>query len=374
VRVALIGTRGIPANYGGFETCAEELAVGLAAHGHEVTVYCRPGNAPGDPSEFQGVRLIYRKLIDTKSLGTISHTTSSLLHAVRQDFDVLMIFNAGNGPLCVIPRLLRKRFAVNVDGLEWKRAKWGRAVKLYYQFGEWCSAHLADRIVSDSRAIQAYYDERFSTPSTFIAYGAHVEGSTNPSILEEYDLAPGEYFFVASRLEPENNADITVRAFEQVKTDKKLIIAGGANWDSPFVDKLKQTTDPRIVLLGPVYKEGHIQELHAHCYAYVHGNEVGGTNPALLKALGYGNCVLALDVPFNAEVVADAALLYQKDAADLAAKMQRLVDEPELAADYRKRAPVRIDEAYQWDAVVRDYEMLFERLIDGYYAKRQPSD
>jgi glycosyltransferase involved in cell wall biosynthesis len=134
VRVALIGTRGIPANYGGFETCAEELAVGLAAHGHEVTVYCRPGNAPGDPSEFQGVRLIYRKLIDTKSLGTISHTTSSLLHAVRQDFDVLMIFNAGNGPLCVIPRLLRKRFAVNVDGLEWKRAKWGRAVKLYYQF------------------------------------------------------------------------------------------------------------------------------------------------------------------------------------------------------------------------------------------------
>ena len=374
MRVALIGTRGIPANYGGFETCAEELAVGLAAQGHEVTVYCRPGNAPGDPSEFKGVRLVYRKLIDTKSLGTISHTTSSLLHAVRQDFDVLMIFNAGNGPLCVIPRLLRKRFAVNVDGLEWKRAKWGRAVKLYYQFGEWCSAHLADRIVSDSRAIQAYYDERFSTPSTFIAYGAHVEGSTNPAILDEYDLAPGEYFFVASRLEPENNADITVRAFEQVKTDKKLIIAGGANWDSPFVDRLKQTTDPRIVLLGPVYKEGHIQELHAHCYAYVHGNEVGGTNPALLKALGYGNCVLALDVPFNAEVVADAALLYQKDPADLAAKMQRLVDEPELAADYRKRAPVRIDEAYQWDAVVRDYETLFERLIDGYYAKRQPSD
>lgn len=374
MRVALIGTRGIPANYGGFETCAEELAVGLAARGHEVTVYCRPGNAPGDPSEFQGVRLVYRKLIETKSLGTISHTTNSLLHAVRQDFDMLMVFNAGNGPLCVIPKLLRKRFAVNVDGLEWKRAKWGSAVKLYYQFGEWCSAHLADRIVSDSRGIQAYYDERFSTPSTFIAYGAHVEGSTNPAILEEYGLAPGEYFFVASRLEPENNADTTVRAFEQVKTDKKLIIAGGANWDSPFVDRLKQTTDPRVVLLGPVYKEGHIQELHAHCYAYVHGNEVGGTNPALLKALGYGNCVLALDVTFNAEVVADAALLYQKDPADLAAKMQRLVDEPELAADYRKRAPVRIDEAYQWDAVVSDYEMLFERLVDGYYAKRQLSD
>jgi glycosyltransferase involved in cell wall biosynthesis len=374
VRVALVGTRGIPANYGGFETCAEELAVGLAARGHDVTVYCRPGNAPGDPTEFRGVHLVYRKLIETKSLGTISHTANSLLHAVRQDFDVLMVFNAGNGPLCVIPKLLRKRFAVNVDGLEWKRAKWGRAVKAYYQFGEWCSAHLANRIVSDSRGIQAYYDKRFSTSSTFIAYGAHVEGSVNPSILDEYDLAPGEYFFVASRLEPENNAGITVRAFEQINTSKKLVIAGGANWDSPFVERLQETTDPRIIFLGPVYKDGHIQELHAHCYAYVHGNEVGGTNPALLKALGYGNCVLALDVPFNAEVVADAAVLYLKDPADLATKMQRLVDDPELAADYRRRAPVRISEAYQWDAVVRDYETLFERLIDGYYTQEQISD
>lgn len=374
MKVALIGTRGVPANYGGFETCAEELAVGLAARGHEVTVYCRPGNAPGNPSAFQGVRLLYRKFVDTKSFGTISHTMNSLQHAVRQDFDVLMLFNAGNGPLCVIPKLLRKRFAMNVDGLEWKRAKWGRAVKTYYQFGEWCSAHLADRIVSDSRAIQAYYDKRFSTPSTFIAYGAHVAGSTNPGILDEYQLAPGEYFFVASRLEPENNADITVRAFERVKTQKKLIIAGGANWDSPFVARLKQTTDSRIVTLGPVYEAGHIQELHAHCYAYVHGNEVGGTNPALLKALGYGNCVLALDVPFNAEVVADAALLYRKDPDDLATKMQRLVDEPALAADYRSRAPTRISNAYQWDTVVRDYEILFERLIDGYYTRSRASD
>jgi glycosyltransferase involved in cell wall biosynthesis len=374
MKIALVGTRGIPAHYGGFETCAEELATGLVTRGHEVTVYCRPGNAPGNPSEFQGVSLEYRNFIDTKALGTISHTANSLLHAVRQDFDVLVVFNAGNGPLCVIPRLLRERFAVNVDGLEWKRAKWGRAVKLYYQFGEWCSAHLADRIVSDSRGIQAYYDQRFSTPSTFIAYGAHVEGSTNPAILDEYDLVAGEYFFVASRLEPENNADITVRAFEKVNTSMKLVIAGGANWDSPFVERLNRTVDPRVVLLGPVYKDGHIQELHAHCHAYVHGNEVGGTNPALLKALGYGNCVLALDVPFNSEVVADAALLYSKDPADLAARMQQLVDDPKLAADLRIRAPLRIQEAYQWDAVVRDYEALFERLIAGHYSRRPPSD
>jgi glycosyltransferase involved in cell wall biosynthesis len=339
-----------------------------------VTVYCRPGNAEGDPAEYGGARLVYRRLIETKSLGTITHTANSLWHAVRQDFDVLMVFNAGNGPLCMLPRLFRRKLAVNVDGLEWRRAKWGRMVKLYYQFGEWCASRLATRIVSDSRGIQDYYTQRFSTPSTFIAYGAHVEGSVDPSILADYDLEPGSYFFVASRLEPENNADTTVTAFQQLTTDKKLIIAGGANWDSPFVERLNQTADPRITFLGPVYEPGHIRELHANCYAYVHGNEVGGTNPALLKALGYGNCVLALDVNFNAEVVADAAMLYRKSPEDLAAKMQQLIDDPELAAEYRRRAPIRIQEAYQWDVVVRDYETLFSRLIEGYYDSKRAAD
>ena len=374
MKIALIGTRGVPANYGGFETCAEELAVALAAKGHEVTAYCRPGNSEGDPEEYKGVRLVYRKFVNSKSLGTLSHTANCMLHAVRQDFDVLMVFNAGNAPLCVIPRLFGRKVAVNVDGLEWKRAKWGRAAKLYYQFGEWTATKLAHRIVSDSRAIQDYYIERFKTPSTFIAYGAHVESSERPEILEEYGLEPGQYLFVASRLEPENNADTTIAAFERVQTDKYLVIAGGANWKSPFVERLQRTTDPRVKLLGPISKPGHIHELHANCYAYVHGNEVGGTNPALLKALGYGNCVLSLDVAFNAEVVADAAVLYEKDPADLAGKMQMLIDDPALAQTYRERAPQRIKEAYQWPMVTDDYELLFQRLDDGYYKRSTPSD
>lgn len=374
LRIALIGTRGVPANYGGFETCAEELAVGLVDRGHEVTVYCRPGNAPGDPSEYKGVRLLYRSFIDSKSLGTLSHTANSMYHAARQDFDVLMLFNAGNAPLCVIPRLGRKRVAVNVDGLEWKRAKWGRAAKLYYQFGEWTATRLADRIVSDSRAIQDYYEERFDTPSTFIAYGANVESSQRPDVLNEYGLVPGEYILIASRLEPENNADLTVDAFTTVETGKLLVIAGGANWNSPFVNRLQATTDRRVRLLGPVYKPGHIRELHCHCYAYVHGNEVGGTNPALLKALGYGNCVLALNVPFNAEVVQEAAILYEKDPADLASKIQKIVDDPALAQSYRELAPRRVAEAYQWRQVTADYETLFQRLAAGYYSMPRQSD
>lgn len=364
----------MPANYGGFETCAEEIAVGLVQRGHEVTAYCRPGNAEGDPSEYKGVRLVYCNLTETKSLGTITHTRNSLRHALKQDFDILMVFNAGNSPLCVLPKMKGAKFAINVDGLEWKRAKWGKFVKIYYQFAEWTATKLAGRIVSDSRAIQAYYADRFKTPSTFIAYGAHVEHSENPDILKEYDLEPGSYLFVASRLEPENNADTTVAAFEKVKTDKKLVIAGGANWNSPFVESIKKTTDPRIQFLGPVYKDGHIKELHCNCYAYVHGNEVGGTNPALLKALGYGNCVLSLDVNFNAEVVQDAALLYKKDPDDLAEKMQRIIDDPELAQTLRERGVARIREAYQWDRITEDYERMFENLMIDHYKSHPESD
>lgn len=152
------------------------------------------------------------------------------------------------------------------------------------------------------------------------------------------------------------------------------MIAGGANWDSPFVTRVKETTDPRVKFLGPIYKDGHIKELHSQCYAYVHGNEVGGTNPALLKALGYGNCVLALDVPFNAEVVGDAAILYPKDPAKLAARIEELVNDESIVLRYRAAAPKRILENYQWPDIVRGYESLFERLRDGHYSAYKSSD
>lgn len=376
MKVALIGTRGVPANYGGFETCAEEIGVGLAARGHEVVAYCRPGNAPGDPGEYLGVKLVYRPYIDKKSLGTLTHTTLSMAHAVRRDFDVIMLFNAGNSPICILPKLFRTPVALNVDGLEWKRAKWGPIAKRYYQMAEWVACRLGDRIVSDSRGIQAYYQQRYRTPSTFIAYGGRVETSDKPEILQEYGLEPDEYFFVASRLEPENHADLTVEAFAKVRTDKKLVIAGGANWDSPYVERIRATTDPRVMFLGPVYTPGHIKELHCNAYAYVHGNEVGGTNPALLKALGYGNCVLALNVVFNAEVLAggEAGVLYEMDADDLAGKLQRMVDRPDEVEEFRRRGPARILEAYQWDAVTADYERLLERLMSGYYNSHRESD
>ncbi len=374
LRIAILGTRGVPANYGGFETCAEEVGVGLAQRGHQVTVYCRRGNASGDPSEYKGVRLRYARHIERKSLGTLTHTLAATWDALRQSFDVLLYFNAGTAPAALLAKLGgRAPVVLNVDGLEWRRRKWGLVGRAYFVAAEWLSAKVADRVISDSMAIQRYYLERWHTPSTFVPYGARVDGPERPQILKQYGLEPGSYFLVASRLEPENNADVTVAAFARVTTEKRLVIAGAANYRSRFIELLRRRADPRVVFLGAVYTPGHVRELHCGAFAYIHGNEVGGTNPALLKALGYGNCVLALDVPFNAEVVGDAALLYRKDPDDLARLMRRLLAEPDLVRQMGERARQRIRRVYQWDDVVAGYEHILDRAVTGgYRALRQP--
>ncbi len=317
MKIAIIGTRGIPAKYGGFETAAEEIAIGLVRKGNEIAVYCRYGNGAGNLSEYKGVKLIYIFHIDSKNLGTFSHSFLSFIHSIFQNYEIILAFNVGIAPLCIIPRLFGKKIVLNVDGLEWKRRKWGWLGKIYFLICERISKYCVDQIITDSRAIKKYYKERYNISSIYIPYGAHIEKLINLEILKRYGVKKGEYFFVASRLEPENNADLIIKAFCKLKTQKKLLIAGGANYNSTFVKRLKEIKDGRIRIVGPVYTPGHIEALHIGCYAYIHGNEVGGTNPALLKAMGYGNCILALNVPYNSEVIGESAILFDKSVDDL---------------------------------------------------------
>lgn len=365
MHIAVIGVRGVPDLYSGFETAVTEISTRLVERGHEVTVYCRKGYGEESEPEYKGVKKIYLPRINTKQLDTLSHSLFSLVHYAFHRTDVLLVFNAGNGPFLIIPSLGGVKYAVNVNGLEWKRKKWGLIARAYYKFATWCCVKLAPEIIADAHRIGDYYQDKFKRSTFFAAYGAEVESSERPEILQEYGLEADDYFFVASRLEPENNAELTVRAFEQVTTDKKLVIAGGANYESKFIRELRKTADPRIIFTGPVYKPGHIKELHCNCFAYVHGNEVGGTNPALLKAMGYGNCILYLDTgyQFNTEVVGDAGIPYPKTVEGLRDQIQHLVDNPESAKVFRERAPKRIEEAYTWDIVADRYEKLCQELF-----------
>ncbi|MCM8768589.1 MAG: DUF1972 domain-containing protein [Candidatus Omnitrophica bacterium] len=362
MKIALIGTRGVPAKYGGFETCAEELALGLVRKGHRVLVSCRRYLYPERQRKYEGVELCYPPSLPGKISDTFSHTFFSLLSVIPWQPDAILVFNAANSPLCLLPRLLGFKVAINVDGLEWKRKKWGRLAKAYYRLAEFFSCLIANEIVADAKAIADYYWRRFHRRTVFIPYGAHLIRPKNPEILSQYGLRPKEYLFIASRLEPENHQDLAVAAFQKTKTDKLLVIAGGANWNSPYVRQLLQTKDPRIRLIGPVYASGHIEELHCHAYAYIHGNEVGGTNPALLKAMGCGNCILALDVPFNREVLADTGLFFSQSAEDLQNKLNYVLSHPEETKKLGEKARERVSIHYRWEDVVNSYQHLFSQL------------
>jgi len=366
VRIALFGARGIPHTYSGTETFFGELAPRLAARGHEVIVYCRSGLFREKPDSYRGVRLIYLPSIETKNLGTFTHTLACVGDVLFRGVDVMLVANVANALLCAVPRLAGNKVALNVDGVEWERSKWGPIGRRYFHWnarlaGKICS----DGIITDAVEMQRIYLEQFGTRSVCIAYGANIETSTNPEAVRQYGLEPFGYYLIASRLVPENSADLIVRAFERFRSDRILAIAGDANYRSSFVDALRRTQDRRVRFLGHVSDSEHVKELHCNCYGYIHGHSVGGTNPALLKALGYGNLVLALDTPFNRQVMERDGILFKNDADDLASKLQFVDDQPQVAERYRRQATQRILEEYTWDHITDQYEDYFYRLVAG---------
>jgi glycosyltransferase involved in cell wall biosynthesis len=375
MRIAIIGARGIPARWGGFETVASELAPRLVARGHDVTVYCRPRySLPSRPSTYRGVSLRYLPALYTKSLETLSHEALIAAHTVLAKFDVLYVLGFRASFLYLPARLVGKPVVMNTDGFDWLRRKWGRLGRAYLHFVEavgarWAASHL----ICDSRSLQAHFREAYGRDTTFISYGANLFESTGPSIVQGYGLTPGEYLLVVARIEPENNADLIVRAFAGVSTGKELAVVGGANYRSPYFDSLRQTADKRVRFLGGIYEPGHIEEIYANSYAYIHGHEVGGTNPALLHAMGCGCCVAALDVPFNREVVADSGLLWDKSEEELRRRLEELLECPGRADALRTAARERVRTQYSWETVADEYDQFFRAIGARCAATTAPS-
>lgn len=366
LRIAILGSRGIPHTYSGYEAFIGEVGPRLVERGHEVLVYCRRSLFRERPKTYRGVRLIYLPNVETKTMGTLTHTALSMCEVMFRRTDVIFVVNIANAFHCILPRIMRKKVAINVDGLDWKRGKWGRfGRKYFYLNAKWVGRICPKGVVTDAKEMRRIYLEEFGTPNVSIAYGANIEKSENPEVVRQYGLEPGGYYLVASRLVPENNADLVVRAFENVKTSRMLAVAGYVNYRSAFVERLKETKDVRVKFLGHIGNVEHVKELHCNAYAYVHGHSLGGTNPALLKALGCGNCVLALRTAFNREVLQDYGILFENVASDLERKMQEIEDYPAIAAKYRERAPQRIQEAYTWGKITDQYEELFLQLASG---------
>lgn len=357
MRLAILGTRGIPARYGGFETFAEELSTRLVSRGHRVTVYCRERHPE---AQYRGVNLQYLPTIRHKYLDTLAHTGFSTLHLLTRRYDAVLYCNAANAIFTWMPRVVGTPVALNVDGLERHRKKWNQAAKAWYQISEWLATWMPNVVVTDAARIAEYYRERYQRDSIMIPYGAETGAIETRGALDPLGLQPGKYFLYVSRMEPENNALLVRRAFETIETPLRLALIGDAPYAADYIREVRNTKDPRVVIPGAIYGQGY-RELGSHCFAYIHATEVGGTHPALIEAMGRGALTLYLDTPENAEVAQGAAFAFTH--RNLAEVMRRVIGLPEEERErWRALAIARVRSRYSWEAVTIAYENLFQKL------------
>ncbi len=362
MRFAILGTRGIPANYGGFETFAEALAVRLVQRGHDVTVYGRSNYISKKEKFYKGVRLVVLPTIRHKYLDTPANTFLSTLHTLFCRYDVLLYCNSANSFCTLFPRAQGRKVLLNVDGLEWKRAKWSWFGQMVYRFSEFLSTFLPNHIVTDAREVQNYYFDKFHKSSTYIPYGANLGREHSQEILTRYGLKQDKFVLYVSRLEPENNAHVVIEAFERVHGDIPLVIVGDAPYSKDYIHRLKSTKDKRIIFTGYVFGKGY-HSLQSSALFYIQATEVGGTHPALVEAMGHGNCILANDVPEHREVLESAGLYFQtKTPGDLTKKLQYILDNPSEVVKFRTKATERARQKYTWEKVTDDYERLFMKI------------
>jgi glycosyltransferase involved in cell wall biosynthesis len=372
VKLALLGTRGVPASYSGFETAVENVGARLAAKGHDVTVYCRPHAVESRYRSYRGMTLVHLPTIATKHLDTFVHTLLSTLHmALFARPDAAIYFIVGNAPSAALSRLAGIPSILNVDGLDSERAKWSGPAKLYLRWAERNARYCADRLITDSRVMQRIYGERYGAATEFIPYGADMDGPDTGAHLARLGLRERGYILFVGRLVPENNAHVLLEAFRELDTDLGLVVVGDAPYEERYQNGLRAAFagDPRVLFTGYLFDEGY-RELARHAEIFVVPSEVGGTHPVLLEAMCAGNCVVVNDHEPNLEVLGDAGLSYPAadGAAGLRRALQTLLDHPERIAELRAAAADRAQALYTWDVVADAYEHLAHTVLTEHRA------
>lgn len=378
----MLGTRGAPARYGGFETAVEEVGRRLVDAGHDVTVYCRTGNSgqTPEPTCYEGMRLVHLPAVKKSALETLSHTFYSALHLLFQPrYDAYVLCNAANAPMLPLLRLRGTPTAVHVDGLEWRRSKWGPVGRRYYRIAESLSVRWADALIADAYGIQCYYQDEFGAITDGIAYGAPlIEPGSDQ--LHELGLEPRQFHLVVARFEPENHVDLMIEGYLASEAVYPLVVVGSSPYSDDYnakVQALADTSD-KVHLVGGVWDQNLLDQLYANCLSYLHGHSVGGTNPSLLRAMGAGAHTIAFDVVFNREVAGPDAE-FAASPHDIAAAIDRAEADPVKAAAAGRALVRRASENYRWDDVADAYGDLCAALARGgsqrglYTGRRNPA-
>ncbi len=365
--IAVIGIRGLPANYGGLETCAEEVTRRWVADGHDVLVYCRSNRYTEQPASIDGVRLAYTPSVNSKSLDTITHTLFSILHLIftGRRYRYVHLYNTGNSIFMPLLKLAGKKVILSGDGIEWRREKWGALAKQVHKLGEKFAVRFADRIIVDNREVERYYTDNFGIPTALIAYGANdiePDAALTAELMRKHGLEPGRYFLFVGRLAPEKGVHNLIAAYKRLNTDFPLVIIGDDPAGGDYRDSLFAEASDTIRFLGFVYDTDY-EQLLVNAYMYVSASALEGTSPSLVSAMGAGVCSLVNGIDENIATVHGAAFTYDRDdTAALVALWQELIDDPAKVRDMAQAGRRCVEQHYRWDAIARQYLDVMDAL------------
>lgn len=365
IKLAIIGSRGYPYVYGGYETFVKELSERLVNTQIEVHVYCQKDLFLNKPKCLNGVWLHYIPTLPQKSLNQLVHSFLSMIHVTFSKTDAVLVVNLAAGPLGWLPKLTGKKVLINLDGIEWKRPKWKGLGVIYFKFGAWCATKFYDALIADAEAMRQVYLKRFGIESEVIAYGAPEFIDRPITFLEKFNLKPEEYYLIVGRLIPDNNADLLIEEFLNSNSNKKLVVVGDTPYNDSFTNKLKSLASDKLIFTGYVKNQDELLSLYQHCFAYLHGHEFGGTNPAMLKAMAYKCAILALDTVFNREMLSEGVfgVFFEKSKGSLKNKIEEIENKPNHIVLLKEKVENGITDKYKWDNVVNQYINLVKKLL-----------
>ena len=361
LKIAIIGSRGYPYVYSGYETLVKELSERLVKSGSEVTVYCHRKLFYEKPKKVNGINLVYTPSVNSKIFSQLYNSFFSFIHVCFSDVDVVLVVNSANGPFGLLTKIFRKKTCINVDGLEWLRPKWKGLGSVYFRFASKLATLFFDEIITDSIEMSKVYEKKFSKKSTVIAYGSTMIVDDKSKILEKFNLQKKQYYLIVGRLIPDNNSKLIVESFLKSKSDKKIVVVGDVPYNDNYANCVKKISSKKIVFTGYINNQVDLTVLYNNCFGYIHGHEFGGTNPTMVNAL-YLNCqILALDTVFNREMLENKkAIFFKKNSI-----VKKVCEfENKYIELIKNNNNYKLPKKYEWNFISEQYLEVFQNFTN----------
>ena len=359
LKIAIIGSRGYPYVYSGYETLVKQLSERLVKSGNEVTVYCHRKLFIKRPKKINGVNLIYTPSVNSKIFSQLYNSFFSFIHVCFSNSDVVLVVNSANGPFGLLLKIYRKKTCINVDGMEWLRPKWNGLGSLYFKFASKLATLFFDEVITDSIEMSNVYKKKFGVKSRVIAYGSTMETNKKSKILEKFRLQKKQYYLIVGRLIPDNNSKLIIEGFLKSNSNKSIVIVGDVPYNDYYVNDIKLLSSKKVIFTSYINHQVDLTFLYDNCYCYIHGHEFGGTNPTMINALDLNCQILALDTVFNREMLENKkSIFFNKNS--ITEKIDEFEDKYEELIE--KNNSYKLPEKYDWEIISKQYLEVFHVL------------